>query len=83
MTAARPYPSWIYDEHAKRARPPQPVQQPAPQFLTVAEVAKRWRVSKMSVYRRIHEGTLTAVRVGGQFRIPTKAADEYIDGQLS
>ena len=32
-------------------------------FLTVAEVAKIMRVSKMTVYRMVHSGELPAVRV--------------------
>ena len=32
-------------------------------FLTVAEVAALMRVSKMTVYRLVHGGDLTAVRV--------------------
>nr|WP_181782673.1 excisionase family DNA-binding protein [Pseudonocardia pini] len=33
-------------------------------FLTVAEVAERMRVSKMTVYRLVHSGELPAVRTG-------------------
>ncbi len=33
-------------------------------FLTVAEVATKMRVSKMTVYRLVHNGELPAVRVG-------------------
>ena len=39
-------------------------------FLTVAEVAALMRVSKMTVYRLVHGGTLPAVRVGRSFRVP-------------
>ncbi|WP_344033721.1 helix-turn-helix domain-containing protein, partial [Mycolicibacterium alvei] len=38
--------------------------QPRAQFLTVAEVASLMRVSKMTVYRLVHNGELPAVRVG-------------------
>ena len=34
------------------------------QFLTIAEVAAKMRVSKMTVYRLVHGGELAAVRVG-------------------
>ncbi|GAA1280402.1 MULTISPECIES: helix-turn-helix domain-containing protein [Saccharothrix] len=47
-------------------------------FLTVAEVALVMRVSKMTVYRLVHSGELTAVRVGKSFRVPEKAVDEYL-----
>ncbi len=47
-------------------------------FLTVAEVAAVMRVSKMTVYRLVHSGELTAVRVGRSFRVPQDAVDEYL-----
>ncbi|XVS64098.1 helix-turn-helix domain-containing protein [Actinosynnema sp. CA-299493] len=47
-------------------------------FMTVAEVALMMRVSKMTVYRLVHSGELTAVRVGKSFRVPEKAVDEYL-----
>ena len=43
------------------------------QFLTVAEVAALMRVSKMTVYRLVHNGELPAVRVGRSFRVHAKA----------
>ena len=42
-------------------------------FLTVAEVAAVMRVSKMTVYRLVHNGDLPAVRVGRSFRVPEQA----------
>ena len=39
------------------------------QFLTVAEVARVLRVSKMTVYRLITNGQLPAVRVGKSYRL--------------
>ena len=33
-------------------------------LLTVAEVARDLRVSRHSVYRRVHDGTLPALRIG-------------------
>ncbi len=64
------------------AVPPGPVR-PDPslaevRFLTVAEVAALMRVSKMTVYRLVHSGELTAVRVGRSFRVPEKAVHEYL-----
>ncbi|HCT78305.1 MAG TPA: transcriptional regulator [Micromonosporaceae bacterium] len=47
-------------------------------FLTVAEVATLMRVSKMTVYRLVHSGELTAVRVGRSFRVPEQAVQEYL-----
>jgi len=49
-------------------------------FLTVAEVATLMRVSKMTVYRLVHSGDLTAVRVGRSFRVPEQAVQEYLRG---
>lgn len=49
-------------------------------FLTVAEVATLMRVSKMTVYRLVHSGELTAVRVGRSFRVPEHAVDTYLKG---
>ena len=47
-------------------------------FLTVAEVAKVMRVSKMTVYRLVHNGDLPAVRVGRSFRVPEQAVHDYL-----
>jgi excisionase family DNA binding protein len=47
-------------------------------FLTVAEVAELMRVSKMTVYRLVHSGDLTAVRVGRSFRVPERAVHAYL-----
>ncbi len=51
---------------------------PHARFLTVAEVAARMRVSKMTVYRLVHGGQLEAVRVGRSFRVPDDAVEEYL-----
>ena len=47
-------------------------------FLTVAEVAPKMRVSKMTVYRLVHNGELSAVRVGRSFRVPENAVQTYL-----
>jgi excisionase family DNA binding protein len=47
-------------------------------FLTVAEVATIMRVSKMTVYRLVHSGDLTAIRVGRSFRVPEQAVHDYL-----
>jgi excisionase family DNA binding protein len=51
-------------------------------FLTVAEVASLMRVSKMTVYRLVHGGTLPAVRVGRSFRVPEQAVNDYLAGSF-
>lgn len=53
---------------------------PGPEFQTVAEVAARMRISKMTVNRLIHAGTLEAVRVGRNFRVPAAAVNAYLAG---
>ncbi|SDF28972.1 helix-turn-helix domain-containing protein [Pseudonocardia oroxyli] len=47
-------------------------------FLTVAEVAERMRVSKMTVYRLVHSGELPAVRFGRSFRVQQAAVERHI-----
>jgi len=42
-------------------------------LLTVAEVSAMLRVSKMTIYRMVHSGEMTHVRVGRSFRIPADA----------
>ena len=52
---------------------------PRAQFLTVAEVASLMRVSKMTVYRLVHNGELPAVRVGRSFRVHAKAVHDLLE----
>jgi len=52
-------------------------------FLTVAEVATIMRVSKMTVYRLVHSGELTSVRVGRSFRVPEQAVHDYLRGAFT
>ncbi len=47
-------------------------------FLTVAEVAALMRVSKMTVYRLVHNGELPAVRVGRSFRVKEDDVHLYL-----
>jgi excisionase family DNA binding protein len=47
-------------------------------FMTVAEVAAMMRVSKMTVYRLVHNGELPAVRVGRSFRVTEDDVNEYL-----
>ena len=44
---------------------------------TVAELAIRFRVSKMTIYRLIKDGELSAMRVGRSFRVPDAAVKAY------
>lgn len=56
-----------------------PESQGKTQFLTVAEVAALMRVSKMTVYRLVHNGELPAVRVGRSFRVHAKAVHDLLE----
>lgn len=51
---------------------------PDPKFLTIAEVASMMRVSKMTVYRLVHDGVIPAHRVGRSFRLTERDVNEYI-----
>ncbi len=59
-------------------RPAVPAPRSAVPFLTVAEVASMMRVSKMTVYRLVHAGELSALRVGRSFRVPERAVQDYL-----
>ena len=50
-------------------------------WLTVAEVATYLRVSKMSVHRYIHNGSLPSTRVGRSFRINEDHVKEVLRGE--
>ena len=47
-------------------------------LMTVAEVARAMRVSKMTVYRLVHAGDLPAVRVGRSYRVDENAVRDYL-----
>lgn len=47
-------------------------------FVSVAEVARRMRVSKMTVYRLVHRGDLPAVRSGNTFRVHRGAVEDLL-----
>jgi excisionase family DNA binding protein len=47
-------------------------------LLTVAEIAEELRVSKMTVYRLIHDQELGHVRIGRGYRVPLADFDEWM-----
>lgn len=52
-------------------------------YLTVAEVATHLRVSKMTVYRLVHDGELAGViRVGRSMRIPAASVVAYLKANV-
>lgn len=76
-TMARPVPA-AHPAAMPVGRPAVPQPRAAVTFLTVAEVAAMMRVSKMTVYRLVHAGELSAVRVGRSFRVPERAVQDYL-----
>ena len=74
---ARPVPA-AHPAAMPRRPPAVPAPRSAVTFLTVAEVAAMMRVSKMTVYRLVHAGELSAVRVGRSFRVPERAVQDYL-----
>jgi excisionase family DNA binding protein len=76
-TVARPVPAQ-HPAAMPVGRPSVPQPRAAVTFLTVAEVASMMRVSKMTVYRLVHAGELSAVRVGRSFRVPERAVQDYL-----
>jgi len=56
---------------------PRPKPEP-PTFLTVNEIAAMMRVSKMTVYRLLHDGTLASVRIGRSFRVTERNVRDYL-----
>ena len=52
-------------------------------FLTIAEVAAKMRVSKMTVYRLVHAGELPAIRFGRSYRVPESAVAEALNKPIA
>ncbi len=60
------------------ARPTEPSDTAFGRFLTVNEIARRLRVSNMTVYRLVRSGDLPAVRVGRGYRIREGDVERYL-----
>jgi excisionase family DNA binding protein len=52
-------------------------------LLTVNEVADLLRVSRMTVYRLIKEGQISALRVGRNYRLREDDVDTYLSGRYT
>ena len=54
-----------------------------PEFLTVSEFARCLRVSEPTIYRRISDGTLSAIRLGetGAIRVPVAELDRLLENR--
>lgn len=50
-------------------------------LLTVEEVAQRLRLSKMTVYRLLHNHEIEHIRVGRSFRVPAEELKRYLKDQ--
>lgn len=48
-------------------------------LMTVTEVAAMLRVSKMTIYRLVHQGRIPCHLIGKSFRIPHSAAVAYLN----
>jgi excisionase family DNA binding protein len=47
-------------------------------YVTIAELAEYWRVSRQQIYKSIESGALEAIRLGFRlYRVRTSAALEY------
>jgi excisionase family DNA binding protein len=47
-------------------------------FVTIAELAEYWAVSRQQIYKRIDSGELEAIRLGSRlYRVRTSAALDY------
>lgn len=54
---------------------------PKTSFSTVPEIAEFLRVSRMTVYRMVHDGTLPSYQFGTLIRVPTEAVWDYVSGR--
>lgn len=47
-------------------------------LLTIQQVMSRLQIADETVYRYIKSGKLRAIRIGGLWRIPSEALDEFL-----
>lgn len=57
--------------------------QEAPRFYGVAEAARLFHLSAMTLYRAIDAGEFPAVRIRGRLIVPAKAIDEMVEAAMS
>ncbi|MGH3341382.1 MAG: helix-turn-helix domain-containing protein [Carbonactinosporaceae bacterium] len=60
-----------------------PSETAARRFYSVAEAARMFGMSEMTLYRAIHAGEFPAIRIRGRLIIPAKAIDAMADAALS
>jgi len=51
-----------------------------PQYATLPDIARRFRLSRSTVYRLIAQGAIEAVKVGRCTRIVTRSVEEHFAG---
>lgn len=59
-----------------------PTERAGPRFYNVAEVARIFGTSRMTIYRAIREGQLPVVRVRGRLFVPARALDDLVDAAM-
>ena len=52
------------------------------QFLTLAETARRLKVSERTIRRRIEDGSIPAVRLGSSSQSPLRIPEDGLDAWL-
>jgi excisionase family DNA binding protein len=55
----------------------------SPRFYSVAEVARMFGLSPMTVYRAISAGEFPAVRIRGRLIVPARAVEEMVDAAVA
>lgn len=53
----------------------------ADELLTIEDLTKRLKITKMTVYKLIHDGKLKASRVGKLFRVSEDSLAKYLKEQ--
>lgn len=54
-----------------------------PRFYSVAEVARMFGMSSMTVYRAIAAGEFPAVRIRGRLIVPARALDAMVEAAMA
>lgn len=63
--------------------PVAPAQREAPRFYSVAQVARMFGMSPMTVYRAISAGEFPAVRIRGRLIVPAKAVEAMAEAAVA
>lgn len=50
---------------------------PRRRFLVTSQLCNRWSISQMTVVRLIEEGSLTGIRIRGQYRVDVASIEKY------